>query len=201
MIITVFGSARDVTANEVAEALAFKFEVEAASLRLHRSGAEEFIVIVADEARMASNSGPHSSSVPFRVHCKWWTRQAHASAAVHPLLMNVELEGVPAHAWEVATAENLFNPYGWLKQIHSDTRRRLDYSAFKFTAWCFNPGEIPASRDLVIVEPPNLPVESPPVKRALVYPITIKATPVPPDPSSGSSGEDSDDSLSPARRW
>lgn len=68
--------------------------------------------------------------------------------------------------------ENLFNPLGWLKQIHPDTRNILDYTAFKFSAWCFKMGDITSSRDLIVVEPVDL-AETPPVKRALVYPISF----------------------------
>lgn len=175
VIVTVFGATIDITPEAVVEALVFKFEVDAASLRIRRSGAEEFIVLVADEAtaaRFARNDGPSSCSAPFRVHCRRWSRQAHATGAILPCLVDVELHGVPAHAWEVATAENLLNPYGWLKRIHPNTRNRLDYSAFKFSSWCYKLSDIPKSRDLVVVEPVDWD-ETPLVKRALVYPISF----------------------------
>lgn len=199
MIVTAYGETNNITPEAVVEALAFKFEVDAASIRIRRSGPEEFIILVGDEAtaaRFATNSGPSSSSTPFRVHCRRWSRQAHAKGSILPCLVDVELHGVPAHTWEVSTAENLFNPFGWLKQVHPDTRLRLDYSAFKFSAWCFKLSDIPASRDLVVVEPVDL-AETPPVKRALVYPVSFsvqakETMPAPNRPTSpgGDSEED-----------
>ncbi|KAK3152966.1 hypothetical protein QOZ80_2BG0165940 [Eleusine coracana subsp. coracana] len=180
VIVTVFGETNNATPEAVLEALVFKFAAAAASLRIRRSGTEEFIVLMTDvdtAIRFATNNRPSSSSALFRVHCRQWSRQAHATGTVLPCLVDVELHGIPTHTWEVLTAENLFNPYEWLKKIHHDTRNRLDYLAFKFSAWCFNLSDIPASRDLVVVEPVDLS-DTPPVKRALAYPISfsVRAT-------------------------
>jgi hypothetical protein len=36
-------------------------------------------------------------------------------------LIEVEFTGIPAHAWELSTAEQLLNPFAWVYQVHEDT--------------------------------------------------------------------------------
>ena len=50
------------------------------------------------------------------------------------------------------------------------------YSSFRLKAWCSQPELIPADMELVIVEPPVLAEEVPPLKRALKYDIKITST-------------------------
>lgn len=176
MIVTAFGSQGRVSLDAVVEAIVFRFDVAAESFKIRRYDDAVFIALMADEAtasRMATNNGLPSSSAPVRIHCRRWSRQAFATGAVLPALVDIELRGIPAHTWEVSTAENLLNPYGWLERIRPETRNREDYSAFKCSAWCFKPDDIPRSRDLYVVEPALLVEEQPPSKRALVYPITF----------------------------
>lgn len=85
---------------------------------------------------------------------------------------------IPLHAWELETAEHLLDEWCWIRNLHPDTINRRDYSSFKLIARCFRPELIPASIDLVIVEPPVLVVEDPLVKRGLEYPVEITVSPV-----------------------
>ncbi|CAD6337489.1 unnamed protein product [Miscanthus lutarioriparius] len=157
------------------EAIASQFNIDTTTLSLCRSGVAEFILSGIEEAtvaRMANNNGMPASSTTLRLHCRRWSRQAHASAATLQSLVDVELRGVLAHTWEVSTVENLLNPYGWVEKIHPATRLREDYSVFRCSAWCFRPEWIPSARELHVVEPSSTVAEIPPVKRTLVYPIS-----------------------------
>lgn len=102
---------------------------------------------------MAANNGPVSSSSDIRLHCRRWSRQAFAAGVALPSLVDIELRGILAHVWEVATSENLLNPYVWIERIRPETRFREDYTAFKCSAWCFKPADLPPSCDLYVVEP------------------------------------------------
>ncbi|OQU83340.1 hypothetical protein SORBI_3005G110412 [Sorghum bicolor] len=104
-----------------------------------------------------------------------WSRLKDASAVVLPSLVDVELSGVPAHAWELETAEHLLDEWCWVRELHPDTVNRRDYS-FRLKAWCSQPELIPADMELVIVEPPLLSEEDPPRKRALKYDIKIASS-------------------------
>ncbi|TVU25176.1 hypothetical protein EJB05_27661, partial [Eragrostis curvula] len=201
MIVTVIGDRDNYNTEEVLDAIASQFGVNTSTLSLRRSGVAEFILLgVGDSeaARMAKNGGTPSSANPLRLHCRRWSRRAHASAATLPSLVDVELRGVPAHTWEVSTAENLLNPYGWIEKIDVATRNREDYSVFRCSAWCFQPDRIPPARDLHVVEPPSTVAELPPVKRTLVYPISFTVANKeqqgpesndPPSPGDDSSGD------------
>lgn len=178
VIATIVGDVSQASSTAVAGLLAAKFDLDAAALPVHRASPSAFIVVLADEAeacRVASDNSEPPGNGSFRVHCRRWTRQA-LSGTILPSRVDVELQGVPAHAWEVSTAESLLNPFAWVEQIHENTRNREDYSVFRLKAWCLNLEVIPPARDLVIVEPPTMIVESPPVKRALSYPVQISVS-------------------------
>lgn len=132
--------------------------------------------------------GPASSPGGLRLHCRRWTRQAFAEGLALPSLVNIEFCGIPAHAWEMATAESLLSPYGWPQGLHSST----NYSVFRALAWCFNPREIPQGRDLHVVEPLVGEILAPPGKWTLMYPMSvIVSRPLLPELSVEGSGGDS----------
>lgn len=171
VVITAVGDCSWVATEDVADMLSAKFDLVPALLDIRRSGPIEFLVYMADEEsaiNLSNNNNQPAGNGVVRLHCRRWTRHLHAAGGVLPALIDVELRGVSAHAWEVPTAESLLNPYGWVLQVHESTRNREDYSAFRVTIWCFNPTCLPLSRDLIIVEPWAGAEEDPPVKRTLV---------------------------------
>lgn len=113
-------------------------------------------------------------------------------------LVEVEIRGVPAHVWELETAEHLLDEWCWISALHPDTIDRRDYSTFRLSAWCLQPEKIPAAMELVVVEPPAPIVEDPPLKHVLSYDVVITVAPVagrvsgvgaPPAPPSAEHGE------------
>jgi hypothetical protein len=54
---------------------------------------------------------------------------------------------------------------GSYTRIRWRTVARRDYSVFRLSVWCTRPDLIPPAMDLVIVEPPIMVEEEPPVKR------------------------------------
>ena len=95
---------------------------------------------------------------------------------VLPSLVDVELSGIPAHAWELDLAEHMLDEWCWVCELHPDTVDQRDYSSFRLKAWCSQPELIPMELELVIVEPPLLHEEDPPRKRALKYDIKIASS-------------------------
>ncbi|KAK3120200.1 hypothetical protein QOZ80_9AG0683540 [Eleusine coracana subsp. coracana] len=149
--------------------------------------ASVYILFAGDEATVSRlvHSGPTPGSGGLRLFYRLWTRQAFAEGAALPSLVDIEFRGIPAHAWEMSTAESLLNPYGWPYLLYPATRNREDYSVFRVSAWCFNPREVPQGRDLHVVEPPVGEILSPPGKPTLVYPVTITVSEILPAESSG----------------
>lgn len=68
---------------------------------------EDFLLVLPDQrtADNVFNNGQPWHGPSFSLLFKRWTRLAHADSAVLPDLVNVELRGVPAHAWDIATAQ------------------------------------------------------------------------------------------------
>jgi hypothetical protein len=116
----------------------------------------------------------HGSSCSLQF--KRWTRLANASSASLPNLVDVELHGIPTHAWELATAELLLSDACWIRSLHPDTVARRDLTSFRLTAWCTQPELLSDAIDLHILEPPAAAEEPLPVMRTLVYPIKATAT-------------------------
>jgi hypothetical protein len=167
--------------------LARRYEIPVESLEFHCLCPGDYLLVLPDEA-MASrvyNGGRPLQIPPFTVVCRRWSRFKGASGVALPHLLDVELSGIPAHAWELETAEHQLDDRCWVRELHPDTINRRDYSSFRLKAWCERPGLVPAAMDLIIVEPPVSLEVAEPLKRGLCYLIKISMTPVPWESPSG----------------
>lgn len=101
VLITAISEAAMVPLGEVAVLLASKFGLAADSLILRRVGPVEFMVFMADEESAAnlanSNNNPADNGL-IRLHCRRWSRFAHATGTVLPHLLEIDQLGGPAHA-------------------------------------------------------------------------------------------------------
>lgn len=188
IIVTAFGDRPPLRADEVKATLAGRFGLDQATIDAKPAGNDTFFVFLGDDATVARlvRAGPSTGAGGPRLHLRRWTRQAFAAGAALPVLVDVELRGIPAHAWEMSTAGNLLNPYAWPQVLHPATRNREDYSVFRLSAWCFRPDSVPGSRDLHIVEPSTGVIDSPPGKLTLSYPVSFSV-----HPAIGHEGSDS----------
>ena len=177
--MTVVGNITGFATDDLKAMVANAFVLNPATLVFHRSIRDHnYIMFVEDEATISrlTNAGPTPAPGNLQLHCRRWSRQAFADGIALPVLANIELRGIPEHAWEMSTAESLLSPYGWPHLLQPETRNREDYSAFCLTAWCFNPKEIPSARDLHIVEPPIGEILVPPGKPSLKYTVAFHVT-------------------------
>jgi pentatricopeptide repeat protein len=93
--------------------------------------------------------------------------------AVLPSFIDVELRGLPAHAWELTTAQQLLSGSCWVSSLHPDTAAKRDLSVFCASDWCVRPERLPPVVDLLIPEPASADAEMPPTKRGLLYPVAV----------------------------
>ncbi|AQK46947.1 hypothetical protein ZEAMMB73_Zm00001d026524 [Zea mays] len=93
--------------------------------------------------------------------------------AVLPTLLDIELQGIPIHAWEVKTVEQLLSPFASVHHVHPDTLELKDVVVYRCSAWCLDTSLVPASRELWIVEPPFAVDGESSGRRMLMYPIRI----------------------------
>ncbi|CAN6201486.1 unnamed protein product [Urochloa humidicola] len=177
--VLLVGDPAAVSVEGLVAELARRHDLPASSMIPHRLNPNEVLVVcstVEDVVRVYNDGRSfHLDSVA--IHCRRWSRFKNATAVSLPHLIDVEVRGVPAHVWELETAEHLLDEWCWVRALRPDTLDRLDYSSFRVSAWCSNPEGIPASMELVVVEPPAPVAESPPVRRALAYTVQISVEP------------------------
>ena len=160
--------------------LARRYDLPGGSMVLHRLRPNELLLVFSseDDAARVYNEGRPIHLPLITLHCRRWSRFKNATGVTLPQLVEVEIRGVPAHVWELETAEHLLDEWCWISALHPDTIDRRDYSTFRLSAWCLQPEKIPAAMELVVVEPPAPIVEDPPLKRALSYDVVITVAPV-----------------------
>lgn len=72
-----------------------------------------------------------------------WTRLAHASPSTLLYKVIVEMEGIPPHAWSVATAWQILGSSCWIEKLDPAMESKIDISRFKLTASTDNPDTVP----------------------------------------------------------
>ncbi|KAG2642375.1 hypothetical protein PVAP13_2KG216930, partial [Panicum virgatum] len=131
-------------------AIAQRFEIEERSLSLSPLGLASLLLISPDEqsASRILNDGRALIIPACRIHAKRWTRFLSSTAGNLPCATEIELRGIPAHAWDVHvdTASQLLNdcclPCGILPGMEG--RRDV----LRLRAWCSSPRDIPPEMDL-----------------------------------------------------
>jgi hypothetical protein len=153
---------------------------------------EDFIVYLPDSVTTdrVFNGGPPFHAPGFSLFFRRWTRVAHGQAAVLPSFIQVELRGIPVHAWRKDTMQQLLGKACWVQSVEANTTAQQDLVVFRVSAWCRQPDLIPAGVDLFIPDPVTAgwdqsmekPGISYPVKlRVVVYPSPEGSPPSPPD--------------------
>ncbi|KAF0922191.1 hypothetical protein E2562_028784 [Oryza meyeriana var. granulata] len=175
LTVVVVGNSSVISVEVVKTEIARGFHLDPNALVLCRAMSDGFLLMLPDEAtaELVYNGGRPLLATSFRLFFRRWSRFANSTGTVLSSLIDVELRGIPAHAWDLATAQQLLDENCWIRELHSDTASRRDYSSFRLTAWCSHPERIPPAMDLLIVEPPMGAEEVPAVKRALSYPVDI----------------------------
>jgi hypothetical protein len=155
LFVTIVGTRPKVLGREVVEEVARFFQIIEDDMVIHHSKSEDFILFLPDErtATRVLNGGQVFRGPRFSLHFKRWTRFAHATATVLPCLVDVEVRGLPAHAWSRSTVERLLGDSCLVTEVFSEAMLRKDFSSFLLRAWCRNPDELHRAMDLIVVEP------------------------------------------------
>ena len=175
VMVTVISDRSSVRVSEIAELLAPRLEMDASSLVLRRVSASNYILVLPDRDKVEELVGRWATlrAGSFSVVCKKWSRLMESKGALLPVLINLEIRGIPIHAWETSTVDHLLNPFAWIHHVHPDTLNLKDVAVFRCSAWCLDPSAIPSSKELWIVEPPFAVEGDPAEKRVLVYTVNI----------------------------
>jgi hypothetical protein len=113
--------------------IAHRFEIDEARLTLHPWGLSSFLLILPNEelAGTVFNGGHPIVTNSARLHVMRWTRFIQASATSLLVAVEVELKGIPAHAWELGTAEVLLDELCCIDVVHPNNAIRRDAFGFR----------------------------------------------------------------------
>jgi hypothetical protein len=174
LFIAIGGSRSAVAPHQVLDVVAWNFNIDVSSMRIMSAAPEDFLLALPDTgvADWVFNRGLHLHGPKCTLFFKRWTRLSLVDAAALPVEIDVELCSIPAHAWDLATTQELLSVscWCWVCSMHPDTTMQWDLSAFRVSAWCTRPEPIPAIIDLN-TEPAPAEAEMPPMKWGLIYPI------------------------------
>lgn len=108
LFVSVVGDTTALSVDVLAAELAHRHELPASSLVFHRLGPADLLLVLPDEASAVSvfNEGCPLQFLPFMLHFRRWSCFAKATRVILPHLVNVEVRGLPAHVWELETAEH-----------------------------------------------------------------------------------------------
>jgi hypothetical protein len=139
----------------------------------------------------------------FMLSSRRWTRFGGAGGNSLKHLVELELRGLPVHAWETSVVQQLINPHACISQVLPDTLDIQSLEVFRCLAWCCDPERIPSMKDLWITEPDQASAAE--GKKALVYPVQIRWVPadlslLPGAPLQPVGGDDQDKSDTPPSR-
>ncbi|KAF8670485.1 hypothetical protein HU200_050501 [Digitaria exilis] len=173
LVVTIGGNRPSLVADRVLREVARSYNLAEGTIQVTPFAPEDFLLLLPDRevAERVYNGGRPFHDPGFTLLFKRWSRLAQADTAALPTFVEGELLGVPAHAWELATAQKLLGGSSWAR-AH------------------------PPVVDLIIPEPTDALVEVPPRKRGLVYPIHLavavggSSQETPPSPPPSDAGQE-----------
>jgi hypothetical protein len=138
----------------VVDALEAQLGIPAHRCSVHRYQPEDFLIVLAtEELKSRVTSSPAIHHAGFSLFVRPWTRLAQATKVNNRQHVHLVLEGIPPHAWDKETAEELLGTSCVLEDLAPATREWSDLALFRLSAWTDNTEAIPPARTLVIPEP------------------------------------------------
>jgi hypothetical protein len=100
-------------ADSITGTIAHRFEFEELMLVLRPFGPARFLLILPSSKLVDRiyNNGQAIVTTTLRLHVQKWTRFLNSMAASLPVAVEVDIQGIPAHAWELAMMELLLNEF------------------------------------------------------------------------------------------
>jgi hypothetical protein len=175
LFVTVVGTRPIILGSNVLEEVARRYCLNIDDMSIHQTMPEDFLLFLPDEevATRVLNEGRPFRGPMFLLVFKQWTRFTHASATSLPHLLDIEIRGIPAHAWGLTTAKKLLHDACHILELHPASASKSDLSSLKLRAWCLDPMMLRRDMDLHIVERGPLNQEA----RCLTYKISIVVLP------------------------
>ena len=101
-----------------------RMELVQESLSMCRLGLASFLLIL-PSLEMADHAYDGGRIVNFsptiKIHVRRWIRILNSYVAASlPFQVEIEVSGIPAHAWELAIVQALLNEWCWIADLHPD---------------------------------------------------------------------------------
>jgi hypothetical protein len=133
---------------------------------------EDFLLFFPNEetAMRVLNGGKVLRGPRFSLVFKRWSRFSHASSSIMSNLVEVEIIGIPVHAWCRSTAEFILGDSCIIEEVLPDTLLQKTLPSFVARAWCFQPKQLHYDMILHILELGPQSSE----RRCLAYNISVR---------------------------
>ncbi|OEL36275.1 hypothetical protein BAE44_0002706 [Dichanthelium oligosanthes] len=128
LIVTCIGDRGEAPMQDISGLLAQRFGIAEESMELRRLSESELLLLLPDEvtAVRVFDGGRPVVSPSLRLHLARWTRLFRSAGAALPQAVDVELRGIPAHAWDVETAALLLDECCLITGVEHDAGARRD---------------------------------------------------------------------------
>ncbi|CAM0910687.1 unnamed protein product [Alopecurus aequalis] len=154
MVAYVGGCRPAVEKKLVLEALAVKAGVPEDAVSVHEYALEDFLVVFgSEECRNRVAAMPFIEHKGISLFFRQWTRQAQAVKVAMRSKVELAIEGIPPHAWDMEVAEAILGTACAVTEVAPETRSREDMALFKLVAWTSDLEAVPVARTLLVPEP------------------------------------------------
>jgi len=147
LVVNVIGNCPEDVQASIRDLVSSRFVIPVEAITILRSGPSSFILGLPDDetATRVYNGGRPILGQAVRLHVMRWSRLFQSTVSSLPSAIVVELQGIPAHAWELATTEHLLNDYCWIGGSNPDNANQREvfraedeeFSAATLSLLCF----------------------------------------------------------------
>ncbi|KAK1608371.1 hypothetical protein QYE76_032044 [Lolium multiflorum] len=154
VMVSVAGNRPAVTMEVAAEEIRAQLHLPVDAFSIRPFEPADFLVLCESlEVRDQLVHAEFVSSPVCTLYLEPWSRQTGALLRETPFLADVEIRGIPGHAWAERTADKLLEGSGVIDAIDPATASRRDMSCFRLSLWTHDIASIPAVRWLAVPEP------------------------------------------------
>lgn len=203
LLAMVAGNRNGVSRAEVTEFLRTRFNLPLDEFSVHLHHQEEFLIRFSSEEARAHVTNGNVRSPRCRLILHPWSSLAGTEPVSLLFHVDMEIRGIPDHAWHISSAYTLLAPFCLIENLAPETRDASDMSVFRLSAWTVNPDGIPRSSELLLPAKDTVILDANPAKaerlavRLLRWPVSIHVMhsadyrrPSPPlPPPSGTEGD------------
>ncbi|KAK1678599.1 hypothetical protein QYE76_039447 [Lolium multiflorum] len=154
VMVSVSGARGEVSLDMAATAIQERLGLTPLDFSIRAFDPSDFLILCASlEVRDLLISTGVVASPCGSLHLEPWSRQVGAAPREAPFLAEVEIRGIPGHAWAERTATQLLLGCGIIDAVDPATASRSDMSSFRLSLWTHDVAAIPAVRWLAVPEP------------------------------------------------